>query len=126
MSTKQVQDIVTKTGFRKDPDDWVTGQEKASPGQLSFLTTLASECGERFPPEYLSTLTKAKASGLIQEYIKKRAERQSNPTPLEDVNQSTQPRTVSQDGKDGKKPVSPPPSSASEVEAWIDAPGDQA
>lgn len=76
MSTKQIQRLAALKNYRKDPEDWVTGDEPAQIGQLSFLSTLASECGERIPPEVLIEYTKAQASKEIQRYLKIRQERE--------------------------------------------------
>jgi hypothetical protein len=48
---------------RKDPDDWVTGDEAMTGPQASYLKTLAREAGEEFDAE----LTKAEASKKIDE-----------------------------------------------------------
>ena len=45
----------------KDPEDWVTGDEKMTGAQASYLQTLSEEAGEEFDPE----LTKAQASERI-------------------------------------------------------------
>lgn len=47
----------------KDPDDWVTGDEKMTGPQASYLKTLSQEAGEEFDPE----LSKAEASKKIDE-----------------------------------------------------------
>ena len=47
----------------KDPDDWVTGDEKMTGAQASYLATLCEEAGEKFDGE----LTKADASKMIEE-----------------------------------------------------------
>ncbi|MFC3077520.1 DUF3072 domain-containing protein [Phenylobacterium terrae] len=47
---------------RKDPDDWVSGDEPMTGAQASYLTTLAEEAGEDPPPQ---DLTKAEASKRI-------------------------------------------------------------
>ena len=47
----------------KDPDDWVTGDEKMTGPQASYLKTLAQEAGEEIDPD----LTKAEASKKIDE-----------------------------------------------------------
>lgn len=46
----------------KDPDDWVTGDEKMTGPQASYLSTLAQEAGEEVDPN----LTKAQASEEIE------------------------------------------------------------
>lgn len=47
----------------KDPDNWVTGDEKMTGAQASYLQTLSEEAGESFDPE----LNKADASRRIEE-----------------------------------------------------------
>ena len=49
--------------LQKDPDDWVTGDEKMTMAQASYLKTLCEEAGE----EYDASLTKAEASKRIDE-----------------------------------------------------------
>jgi hypothetical protein len=48
---------------QKDPEDWVTGDERMTGAQASYLQTLCQEAGEEFD----ETLTKADASKLIDE-----------------------------------------------------------
>ncbi len=50
-------------GLQKDPENWTTGDEPATPSQLSYLDTLATETGATVPDD----LTKAQASQLIDE-----------------------------------------------------------
>ena len=52
---------------QKDPDTWVTGDEPATPSQLSYLETLAQDSGTEVPGD----LTKARASELIDELQQK-------------------------------------------------------
>ena len=47
----------------KDPEDWVTGDERMTGPQASYLKTLAREAGEDYDPE----LSKAEASKKIDE-----------------------------------------------------------
>jgi hypothetical protein len=47
---------------RKDPEDWVTGDEPMTGAQRSYLDTLAREAGEQLSPD----LTKAEASEHIE------------------------------------------------------------
>lgn len=47
----------------KDPDDWVTGDERMTGAQASYLKTLCEEAKEPFDPN----LTKAEASRRIDE-----------------------------------------------------------
>ena len=46
---------------RKDPEEWVTGDEPMTGAQRSYLDTLAREAGETLPAD----LTKAQASEHI-------------------------------------------------------------
>lgn len=46
---------------RKDPEEWVTGDEPMTGAQRSYLATLAREAGEQLPAD----LTKAEASEHI-------------------------------------------------------------
>ena len=52
---------------QKDPDNWVTGDEKMTGAQASYLQTLCEEAGEEFD----GSLTKADASKRIDELQKK-------------------------------------------------------
>ncbi len=47
----------------KDPDDWVTGDERMTGAQASYLKTLCEEAGEAFD----DALSKAEASKRIDE-----------------------------------------------------------
>ncbi len=49
--------------LQKDPDEWVTGDEKMTMAQASYLKTLCEEAGE----EYDASLSKAEASKRIDE-----------------------------------------------------------
>jgi hypothetical protein len=49
--------------LQKDPDDWKTGDEPATPAQRSYLETLAQDTGEPVDED----LTKAEASKKIDE-----------------------------------------------------------
>ena len=48
---------------KKDPSDWVTGDESMTGAQASYLKTLCEEAGEEFDER----LTKAEASRRIDE-----------------------------------------------------------
>lgn len=50
-------------GLRKDPEDWATGDEPATPARHSYLETLATDSGAEMPRD----ATKAHASQLIDE-----------------------------------------------------------
>lgn len=52
---------------KKDPHDWVTGEESMTGAQASYLKTLSEEAGEPFDPH----LTKAEASLRIDELQQK-------------------------------------------------------
>jgi hypothetical protein len=56
-------DDAVPTNTRKDPDDWVTGDESMTGAQASYLKTLSEEAGEPFDEK----LTKAEASKKIEE-----------------------------------------------------------
>ena len=47
----------------KDPEEWVTGDERMTGAQASYLKTLSQEAGVEFDPE----LSKAEASERIDE-----------------------------------------------------------
>ena len=51
------------TNTRKDPDEWVTGNESMTGAQASYLKTLSEEAGEPFDED----LTKAEASKKIDD-----------------------------------------------------------
>jgi hypothetical protein len=48
---------------QKDPEEWVTGDERMTAPQTSYLQTLCQEAGEQFD----DSLTKAQASERIDE-----------------------------------------------------------
>lgn len=54
-------DAPDPSGTRKDPEEWVTGDEPMTGAQRSYLDTLAREAGETLPAD----LTKAQASEHI-------------------------------------------------------------
>jgi hypothetical protein len=64
LATKNQQD---DSNTIKDPDDWKTGEEPMTGAQRSYLSTLASEAGEKADEE----LTKAEASKKIDELQEK-------------------------------------------------------
>jgi hypothetical protein len=51
----------------KDPDEWVTGDERMTGPQASYLETLSREAGEEFDPG----MSKADASKRIDELQKR-------------------------------------------------------
>jgi hypothetical protein len=48
---------------KKDPDDWVSGDEPMTGAQASYLKTLTEQLGE--PDKFSQALTKAEASKRI-------------------------------------------------------------
>lgn len=50
------------SNLEKDPDEWITGGERMTDAQASYLKTLCEEAREEFDP----TLTKAEASKRIE------------------------------------------------------------
>jgi hypothetical protein len=71
MSTK------TNANVKKDPDDWVSGDEPMTEVQASYLQTLCEEAHQPF--QLRKDLTKAPASKLIDEMRKKAAVAKSDP-----------------------------------------------
>ncbi len=67
MTTKQTQNESDQSNMRKDPDQWVTGDEPMTGAQRSYLHTLAEEAGE--PVD--DNMTKAEASKKIDELQEK-------------------------------------------------------
>jgi hypothetical protein len=61
--TKRNDDQSRTEQVRKDPDEWVTGDESMTGSQASYLKTLATEAGEEIDED----LTKAEASRKIDE-----------------------------------------------------------
>lgn len=57
------EDDGVPSNTRKDPHDWVTGDETMTGAQASYLKTLCEEAGEAFDP----SLSKAEASLKIDE-----------------------------------------------------------
>lgn len=57
---------------RKDPKDWVSGDDPMTGAQESYLKTLAEQAHQDLPKENLKQeLTKAEASELIDEMRQK-------------------------------------------------------
>ncbi|MDX1631973.1 MAG: DUF3072 domain-containing protein [Thermoanaerobaculia bacterium] len=56
-----------RSNLVKDPEDWVTGEERMTDAQASYLKTLCEETGAKFDPD----LTKAEASEKIDELKRK-------------------------------------------------------
>jgi len=63
MTDKQTQNAPAAGNMKKDPDDWVTGEEPMTGAQRSYLKTLSEEAGQPFD----ESLTKADASRRIDE-----------------------------------------------------------
>jgi hypothetical protein len=57
--------VDTKDNARKDPDDWVSGDEPMTGAQASYLKTLSEQA--RQPDYFDEALTKAEASKRIDE-----------------------------------------------------------
>ena len=57
--------IETSGNVKKDPDDWVSGDDPMTGAQASYLKTLCEQAG--YPERYDEHLTKAEASKLIDE-----------------------------------------------------------
>ena len=62
-----MDDRDTSSTTRKNPDEWVTGDEPMTGAQASYLRTLSQQAGEEFD----ETLTKADASKRIDELQEK-------------------------------------------------------
>lgn len=63
MTDKPTQQSPAEGNMKKDPDNWVTGEEPMTGAQRSYLKTLAEEAKQPFD----ETLTKAAASRRIDE-----------------------------------------------------------
>ncbi len=63
MTDEQTQDAPAEGNMKKDPDNWVTGQEPMTGAQRSYLKTLSEEAKQPFD----DNLTKAEASRRIDE-----------------------------------------------------------
>lgn len=63
MTDKQTQNAPAAGNMKKDPDDWVTGEEPMTGAQRSYLKTLSEEAGQPLD----ENLTKADASRRIEE-----------------------------------------------------------
>jgi hypothetical protein len=63
MTDKATQTHAQESNMKKDPKDWVTGDEKMTGAQHSYLTTLSEEA--KVPVD--EDLTKAEASTRIDE-----------------------------------------------------------
>ncbi len=58
----QESNINQESNTKKDPDEWITGNEPMTGAQKSCLKTLSDEAGE----EFSDNLTKAEASKRIE------------------------------------------------------------
>lgn len=63
MTDKHLQDQADASNMKKDPGDWVTGDEPMTGAQKSYLKTLSEEAHEPFD----ESLSKAEASRRIDE-----------------------------------------------------------
>lgn len=59
-----------QSNTKKEPDDWVSGDDPMTGAQASYLKTLSEECGE--PDSFQPDLTKAEASKRIDALKAKR------------------------------------------------------
>ena len=67
MTDKRTQDHADESNMRKDPEQWVTGDEPMTGAQRWYLHTLAEEAGEEVDDD----ATKAEASKRIDELQEK-------------------------------------------------------
>ena len=65
--SKDIDPAPSGDNRKKDPEEWVTGDESMTGGQRSYLETLCREAGEELDP----TLTKAEASQRIEQLQKR-------------------------------------------------------
>jgi hypothetical protein len=63
MTDKRTQPQASDSNMRKNPDDWVSGDEPMTGAQRSYLQTLCEEAKQPFD----DSLTKAQASKRIDE-----------------------------------------------------------
>jgi hypothetical protein len=63
MTDKRTNDQADQSNMRKNPDDWVSGDEPMTGAQRSYLKTLCEEAKQPFD----DNLTKAEASKRIDE-----------------------------------------------------------
>ena len=69
--TETLGSPVPEQGARRDPEEWVTGDEPMTGPQRSYLDNLARQAGEEIPAD----LTKAEASEHIERLQQKNASR---------------------------------------------------
>ena len=67
--TETLGSPVPEQGARRDPEEWVTGDEPMTGPQRSYLDNLARQAGEEIPAD----LTKAEASEHIERLQQKNA-----------------------------------------------------
>jgi hypothetical protein len=63
MTDKRINEQADQSNMRKNPDDWVSGDEPMTGAQKSYLKTLCEEAKQPFD----DNLTKAQASKRIDE-----------------------------------------------------------
>lgn len=63
MTDKRINEQAGQSNMRKNPDDWVSGDEPMTGAQKSYLKTLCEEAKQPFD----ENLTKAQASKRIDE-----------------------------------------------------------
>jgi hypothetical protein len=76
MTDKHLQNEADTSNMKKDPADWVTGDEPMTGAQKSYLKTLSEEAREPFD----ESLSKAEASRRIDE-LQARTGRRPPPPP---------------------------------------------
>jgi hypothetical protein len=69
MGEERFMSAKANANVRKDPDDWVSGDEPMTEAQASYLQTLSEEAHQPF--QLRKDLSKAVASKLIDEMRKK-------------------------------------------------------
>lgn len=67
MTDRATQEHASEGNMRKEPEQWVTGDEPMTGAQRSYLHTLAEEAGEKVDDQ----MTKAEASKKIDELQEK-------------------------------------------------------
>jgi len=75
--TDQTDNTANDNSAAKDPKDWTTGDEPATPAQKSYMSTMAVEAKEAVPDD----LTKAEASEKIHELQQKTGRDDSSERP---------------------------------------------
>ena len=80
MTDKQTQAMADDSNMERDPSTWVTGDERMTGAQRSYLKTLSEEAKEPFD----ESLSKAQASIRIDELQQLTGRRPPDHTPVTD------------------------------------------